>query len=40
MTDINLLRVSAQDDILPRYMKEISISHKLYFIKCIVWFMY
>jgi len=40
MTDINLLRVSEQGDILPRYMKEINIYHKLYFIKGIIWFMY
>jgi hypothetical protein len=40
MTDISFLRVSAQGDILPQYMKEINIYHKLYFIKFIVCFMY
>lgn len=40
MTNINLLRVSAQGDILPRYMKEINIYRKSYFIKCIVCSMY
>lgn len=40
MTDNNLLRVSAHGVILPRYMKEINIYHKMYFIMEIVWFVY